>query len=81
MRIKGTLHEDPYTFFIIFSLFLLTTRNVSDQSCRENHNTHFMFKHFSFENGTVYEIMRKFMVEAERPQMTKTTHAQFTPDT
>jgi len=44
-------------------------RNVSDKSCRENHNTHFMFRFF-FENHVVYEIMWKNIVEPERPQMT-----------
>jgi hypothetical protein len=38
-------------------------RNVSDESCRENHNTHFMFENFFFsENRAVYEIMWKNMV-------------------
>ena len=31
-------------------------RNVSDKSCREGQNTHFMFSVFS-ENRAVYEIM------------------------
>ena len=44
-------------------------RNVSDKSCRENQNTHFMFSNFS-ENRTVYEIMSKSVMEPERPQMT-----------
>jgi hypothetical protein len=42
-RITGTLHEDHQTFFIISRLILLRMRNVSDKSCRENQNTHFMF--------------------------------------
>jgi hypothetical protein len=29
-----------------------------------------MFKNFFFENGAVYEIMSKNMVEPQRPQMT-----------
>jgi hypothetical protein len=33
-------------------------RNVSDESCRENRNTHFMISFF-FENCAVYEIMWK----------------------
>ena len=44
-------------------------RNVLDESCRENRNTHFMFKNF-FENRTVYELMSKNEVEIEGPQMT-----------
>ena len=41
-RISGTLHEDEYTFLIISRSFLLIMRNVSDKSCRENQNTHFI---------------------------------------
>jgi hypothetical protein len=32
-------------------------KNVSDQSCRENQNTHFVFGEFFSENVTVYEKM------------------------
>jgi len=39
----GTLHEDQYSFLIISYPFLLRMRNVSDKSCGENQNTHFMF--------------------------------------
>jgi len=45
-------------------------RNVSDRSCTENQNTHFVFSDFFFENRTVYEIMWKNIVERGRPQMT-----------
>jgi hypothetical protein len=35
-------------------------RNVSDKSCGENQNKHFMFNNFfSFENSAVYEIIWK----------------------
>ena len=36
-----TLHEDVCTFVII-SHSVLIMRNISDKSCRENQNTHFM---------------------------------------
>ena len=52
----GTLHEDQYTFLAIFRSFLLRMRNVSDKSCKENKNTHFMLCNF-FENLTAYEII------------------------
>ena len=45
----------------------------SDKPCRENQNTHVMFSNFfflSFENRAVYEIMWKYFVEPDRPQMT-----------
>ena len=45
-------------------------RNISDKSCRENQNTHFVFSNFFFfENRTVCEIMWKTIVEWDRPQM------------
>ena len=34
----GTLNEDPCKFMIISHTILLRMRNVSDKSCRENHN-------------------------------------------
>ena len=45
-----TLHEDPYTFMIISRSVLLKMRNVSDKSCTENRNTHFMFNNIFFKN-------------------------------
>ena len=46
MIITGTLHEDQYTFFIKSRSFPFRMRNVSDKSCRENQNTHFVFSNF-----------------------------------
>ena len=66
----GTLHEDRYTFMIIPRSFLLGIRNISDKSCRENQNTHFVFSNIIFLNRAVYEIMWKNIVERGRPQMT-----------
>jgi hypothetical protein len=43
----GTLHENVSTFMIICRSVLLRMRNLSDRSCRENPNTHFMFKFFN----------------------------------
>ena len=36
-------HEDQFICFIISRSVLLRMRNVSDRSCRENQNTHFVF--------------------------------------
>jgi len=45
-------------FLIISPSFLLIMRNVSDKSCRENQNTHFVFSNFFFpENRADYEII------------------------
>jgi len=46
-RITGTLHEELCTFMIISRRILLRMRNVSDKSCRENRNTHFIFHNFA----------------------------------
>jgi hypothetical protein len=45
-RIKGTLHEDHYTFFIISRSVLLRIKNVSEKRCRENQKPHFVFSNF-----------------------------------
>jgi len=45
-RIMGTLHEDICTFVTISHWILISIRNVSDRSCRENQNTHFMYSNF-----------------------------------
>ena len=52
--ITGTLHEDRYTFLIIFRSVLLRMINVSNKSCRQNQNTHFVFNNFFPENLSVY---------------------------
>jgi len=54
----STLHEDQRTFMVTSCGVLLRTRNVSDKSCRQDHNTHFRFHlHFSFWNHAVYGLM------------------------
>jgi len=67
---KGTLHVDRYKFLITSRAILLRMRNVSDKSCRENQNTHFVFSNCFFENHVVYEIMWENIVELGRPQLT-----------
>ena len=69
-RITCTLHEELYGFVIISHGILLRMRNVPDIWCRENQNTHFMFKKFFCENCAIYEIMWKNMVDLDRPQIT-----------
>ena len=45
---------------------------VSDKICRENQNSHFMFrKIFFFRKSAIYEIMWKNLVLPDMPQMTK----------
>jgi hypothetical protein len=69
-RMTSTLHEDQCTFMAICRRILLGIRNVSDNRCRENQNAHFMFNNFFSETRTVYEILSKNVVEAERSQAT-----------
>jgi len=48
-------------------------RNVSDKSCRENQNKHFVFnKHCPPppENRAICEVLWKNILELGRPQMT-----------
>jgi hypothetical protein len=45
-RIKGTSHEDQYTFLFTARSLLFRMRNVSRKSCRENQNTRFTFNFF-----------------------------------
>jgi hypothetical protein len=42
----GTLREDLYTFVIMCRSVLFRMKNVSDKSCREIQNSHFMFSSF-----------------------------------
>ena len=61
---------------------LLKMRNVSDKSCRENQNTHFVFNtfFFFFENHAVYEIMWKNIVERGQATDDNMAHAHCMPD-
>ena len=56
-RMKGTLRDGRYTFVIISRSVILRTKHVSDKSCTENQNTHFVFNNVFFENRAVYEIV------------------------
>jgi hypothetical protein len=68
-RIRGTLHEDQYTFLITSRSVLKRKKNVSDRSCRESQNTYFMSKNVFFNCG-IYEIAWKNIVERGRPHVT-----------
>ena len=69
-RITGTLNADLLTFFVISRPFLLRMRNVSEKSCRENQNTHFVFSNvFFFETRAICEIVWKNIVDLGRAQM------------
>jgi hypothetical protein len=71
---RNCLYPPPIThihYYYTPPPVLTKMRNVSDKSCRENQNTHFMLSNFFFsEIVPFYEIMSKVTVEPERPQMT-----------
>jgi hypothetical protein len=58
-RITGTLHEHTCTFMIISRSVPLRVRNVSDKSCRQNQNTHFMFSEFSQKSCRLWDNVEK----------------------
>ena len=50
-----------HIFFVISRLVLLRMKNVVDKICRENRNTHFMFRNFFFsENLAVFDSVEKY---------------------
>jgi hypothetical protein len=69
LKIWQEQHEDLCKCFMS-RWIILRMRNVSDGSCREKQNAHFLSNQFSSENSAVYEIMWKNMVEPDRPQTT-----------
>ena len=82
--ISGTLHEDLCALMMISRGILLRTRNVSYESCREHHNTRFMFGKLFHQNRAVYEIMwgkykgaDKSLAQPGRKQATATEDFDF----
>jgi hypothetical protein len=50
-------------FFIISCSIIFRMSNVSDESCRENPNTHFMFNNIFFLNHAIYETVWKSIIK------------------
>jgi len=67
-NIKGTLHEDQYTFSILARAFLLRMKNVSNKNCIETRNTHFTFKFFLSKIVPLWDNAEKY---CRAGQMTK----------
>ena len=65
---NGTVRNKRCTVLIISGSSLIKMRTLSDKSCRENHNSHFMF--FFVKNRAVSETMWKNIVQPGRPQST-----------
>jgi len=59
-RITSILHEDQYAFMNITRSVLLRSRNVSDKSCRENQNTHFVFNNLFRKSCRLWERVEKY---------------------
>ena len=78
-QIAGTSHEDQCAFMVISRSYLVRMRNISDEYCSKNQDTHFMFNAISFLDHSVYEIMWKNSVELDRLQMPKdtNTHSEY----
>ena len=59
-------HIYIHIYIFVPPWILLRVRNISEQCCRENQNTHFVFSNFFFENSAFYDIMWKNIVEPDR---------------
>jgi hypothetical protein len=61
---------------VISRLFLHRVRNVSDESCRENQNTHFMFKLFFSKIYRLWDHLEKYSIVGQATG-DNTTHALY----
>ena len=57
------LTSKSHTFLIVSGSFFLRTRTVSEKSCSENQNTHFMFSSFLIRNLSFFWDMWKNIVQ------------------
>jgi hypothetical protein len=62
----STLHEDLDIFLIISCSIHLRMRNVSQKSCKENKNTHFMSNNFFFRKPCLLWDTAEKYYRAER---------------
>jgi hypothetical protein len=70
-KIPSTVHENLFPFVTVSRSVLVTKRNVSDKSCRENQK-HILCstKFFPPEIHAVCEIMWKNSAKPDRPHIT-----------
>ena len=68
---KGTLYEDRYKFMIAFPSVILRMKKNFQTKFVEKIKTHILYllAIFVLENGAVYEIMWKIILQPGRPQM------------
>ena len=62
VSLKSDKNKGDFTLrpIYIFIIFVLRMRNISDNSCRENQNTHFLFSDFFRISFIVYENVEKY---------------------
>ena len=77
---NGTVHEDQHTFIIILRSIIFKMRNISNERCRENRNTHSMFNHFFRKPFPFLDNVEKFCT-AEQATDDTMTHAHWIQDT
>ena len=58
-RITGILREHQCTFMVVCRSVLLRMTNVSDESCKYNHNTYFIFSNVFFESRSLIRYCGK----------------------
>jgi hypothetical protein len=68
-RIIGTFTWRPMYIYGISRWILFRMRNISDKSCREYQNTHFMFYNFFPKIVPLMRYCGKNIVETDRPQI------------
>jgi len=64
------IYQHACTFTIPLRSLPRGIKNVSDKICRENEDIHYLFNIFFFENGAVYEMILKNMLQPDRIQVT-----------
>ena len=73
-RITGTLHEDQYTFSITSRSVLLRRESISDKSCRETRNKHFVFNTYFRKSCHLWDNVEK-CCRAGQPTVDNMAHA------
>jgi hypothetical protein len=60
--LKSNKNKGYFTWniFIISRVFLPRMRNVSDKTCRENQNTHFLFSNFFWTSCRLWDNVEKY---------------------
>jgi len=76
-RLTVTLHGDRYTLLFLALSVILRTRNITDKSCRENQNTHFILNNYFQKSCRLWDNVKKYGGAGEAID-DKMAHAHFT---